>query len=272
MWHVTLISGAQPDILGPRSGGVRSGSGSARRDARALRRRPMTSSGWNERSFLGRLTPPARQAVLGLGRTRTLQPGDPLMRQGEPGTSVSLLLAGRVSVTRIVENGSPSLLGIRHPGDLVGEMAVISQGVRAATVTALDRCVVSVLPARAFMKCLTDVPEAMLALSRMTGDRLTQANTYRADAAGYEVEVRLARALLYQAEQSADRESGRPVIKLRQKQLAMLIGAQEGTVQKALNGPALRDVVDCGRGRIVLRDVGGLARLAEMDPPPELRT
>jgi CRP/FNR family cyclic AMP-dependent transcriptional regulator len=230
----------------------------------------MTSSGWNELSFLGRLSPPAQQAVLGLGRTRTLQPDEPLMRQGEPGRSACLLIAGRVGVTRIVENGSPALLGIRHPGDLVGEMAVLNHGVRTATVTALDRCVVSIIPARVFMRCLAEVPEAALALGRMTGDRLTQANTYRADAAAYEVEVRLARALLYQAERSGEREQGRPVVKLRQKQLAMLIGAQEGTVQKALKGPALRDVVRCGRGRVVLQDVQGLAQLAEMHPPAEL--
>ncbi len=192
------------------------------------------------------------------------------MRQGEPGAAVFVLLDGRVSVTRLVENGTLSLLGIRHPGDLVGEMAVISGDVRTATVTALDRCVVSAISAGSFMKCLQELPEAMLALSRMTGDRLTQSNIYRADAAGYEVEVRLARALLYQARRSPERERGQFVVRLRQRHLAMLIGAQEGTVQKALRGPTLRDLVLSGRGRVLLLDVPGLARLAEMDPPPEL--
>ncbi|MGP4024030.1 Crp/Fnr family transcriptional regulator [Actinomadura sp. 3N407] len=231
----------------------------------------MTSSGWHDHSFLGRLSPPARETVLRLGTPRTVQPDRRLMRQGEPGSAVYVLLTGRVGVERIVENGALSLLGIRHAGDLVGEMAVINDDVRTATVTTLDRCVVSAIAARPFMTCLTRYPEAMLALSRMTGDRLTQANTYRADAAGYEVDVRLARALLYQAGRLPEQEEGRPVVRLRQKQLAMLIGAQEGTVQKALKGPALRDLVACGRGRVVLLDVPRLARLAEMPPPPGLR-
>ncbi|MFI0480864.1 Crp/Fnr family transcriptional regulator [Actinomadura sp. 9N215] len=230
----------------------------------------MTSSGWHDLSYLGRLSPPVQRTVLRLGRPKTVQRGELLMRQGEPGTAVYVLLSGRVGVTRIVENGSLSLLGIRHAGDLVGEMAVLNEDVRSATVTALDRCVASIIPARDFMRCLAECPEAMLALNRMTGDRLTQANTYRADAAGYDVEARLARALLYQARRSQDWERDHPVVKLRQKHLAMLIGAQEGTVQKALNGPALRELVECGRGRVVLRDVPGLARLADMDPPPEL--
>ncbi|MFI0370819.1 Crp/Fnr family transcriptional regulator [Actinomadura sp. 1N219] len=230
----------------------------------------MTSSGWHDLSYLGRLPPPAQRAVLRLGRPKTVQRGELLMRQGEPGSSVYVLLSGRVGVMRIVENGSLSLVGIRHAGDLVGEMAVLNGDVRSATVTALDRCVASVIPAREFMRCLQERPEAMLALNLMTGDRLTQANTYRADAAGYDVEARLARALLYQAGRAPCWECGRPVVKLRQKHLAMLIGAQEGTVQKALNGSALRELVVCGRGRVVLRDVPGLARLADMEPPSEL--
>ncbi|TDC83519.1 Crp/Fnr family transcriptional regulator [Actinomadura sp. 7K507] len=231
----------------------------------------MTGSGWHDHSFLGRLSPPARDNVLRLGRPRTVGPDKPIMRQGEPGAAVYVLLDGRVGVERLVENGALSLLGIRHAGDLVGEMAVINDDVRTATVTTLDRCILSVIPAQPFMACLTRYPEAMLALSRMTGDRLTQANIYRADAAGYEVDVRLARALLYQAGRSPGREAGHPTVKLRQKQLAMLIGAQEGTVQKALRGPSMRDLVACGRGRVVLLDVPALARLAEMEPPPELR-
>lgn len=231
----------------------------------------MTSSGWHDHSFLGRLSKPVRETVLGLGNPRIVQPNSPLMRQGEPGAAVYVLLDGRVGVERVVENGALSLLGIRHAGDLVGEMAVINGDVRTATVTTLDRCVVCAIQAQPFMACLARHPEAMLALSRMTGDRLTQANIYRADAAGYEVDARLARALLYQAGRSPEREEGRPVVRLRQKQLAMLIGAQEGTVQKALKGPSLRDLVTCGRGRVFLLDVPALARLADMEPPPELR-
>ncbi|WP_165950325.1 Crp/Fnr family transcriptional regulator [Actinomadura sp. GC306] len=230
----------------------------------------MTGSGWHDHSFLGRLSRSARETVLQLGRVQTVQPNRPLMRQGEPGAAVYVLLDGRVGVERIVENGALSLLGIRHAGDLVGEMAVINDDVRTATVTTLDRCAVSVIQARPFMTCLTRHPEAMLALSRMTGDRLTQANVYRADAAGYEVDVRLARALLYQAGRSPEREGGRPVVRLRQKQLAMLIGAQEGTVQKALKGPTLRDLVHCGRGRVALLDPPGLADLADMPLPLQL--
>lgn len=236
----------------------------------ALRRRLVTTSHWHGLSFLGRLSEPARKALLGLGTRKALAAGDLLIRQGEPGGVAYLVLSGRVSVTMTVENGSESLLGIRHPGDLVGEMAILGESVRSATVTARDPSTVLVLVGGLFCNYLARFPEAALALNGATGGRLTQANAYRADALGYEVEVRLARALLDQGRRMVRRRGGCFVVELKQAELAMLIGAKEGTVQKALNGAALGGLVQCRRGRVLLLDVAGLARLAETDVPDEL--
>jgi len=225
---------------------------------------------WNKLSFLGRLPEPAQAKLLKLGKTTIVEQGEHLVRQGETSKTAYLLLSGRVSVTMITENGSVSLLGIRYPGDLVGEMAMMDEGVRTATVTARDRCTVLSFPPEIFMRYLRDVPEASFALHGSTGDRLNQANAYRADAAGYDVDARLARALLYQARRMTRKEQGYFVVELRQAELAMLIGAKEGTVQKALNGPQLKPLARCRRGRVFLLDAPGLARLAELEIPPEL--
>lgn len=231
----------------------------------------MATPTWNPLSFMGRLSEPSREALLRLGTTKTMQIGDVLLRQGEPGTTAYLVLSGRMNVTVTVENGAESLLGIRHAGDLVGEMAMLGEGVRSATVTARERSAVLVLLSDAFLRYLSSFTDAPLALSGLIGDRLNQANSYRADAAGYDVEVRLARALLYQARRLARREGGHLVVDLRQAELGMLIGAKEGTVQKALSGPALGRLVKCRRGKVLLLDVQDLARLAEIGVPDELK-
>jgi CRP/FNR family cyclic AMP-dependent transcriptional regulator len=225
---------------------------------------------WSKLSFLGRLPDHARDKLLRLGMTKIVQPGKPLVRQGDASDTAYLLLSGRVNVQMTTENGSESLLGIRYPGDLVGEMAMMDEGVRTASVIARERCTVLALRAETFMKFLREVPEASFALHRTTGDRLNQANAYRADAAGYDVDVRLARALLYQARRLVRKVGGCPVVELRQAELAMLIGAKEGTVQKALNGPRLKPLARCQRGRVFLLDVPGLAELSEFPIPDEL--
>ena len=47
-----------------------------------------------------------------------------------------------------------------------------------------------------------------------------------------------------------------------------LIGAKEGTVQKAFRN--MKDLIASRRGRVLIHDVVELAKLAEMDPPDEL--
>ena len=63
-----------------------------------------------------------------------MSPGLVLIREGDPGTAVYLLLAGSVKVTGATDEGG-SLLAIRVGGDLVGELAVLDGRPRVATVT-----------------------------------------------------------------------------------------------------------------------------------------
>jgi CRP-like cAMP-binding protein len=216
---------------------------------------------------MGRLTPAAQTALLALGQTRILHTDEVLIHQGAPGGVAYLLVDGRVNITIAVENGIQSLLAIRHPGDLIGEMAVVSNEPRAATVTGRLPTTLLALPGQEFVRFLGEHPSAALALSAITGDRLMQAQAYRTDAAAYSVEVRVARALLYQGQRMAHQTDGLFFLDLKQSELAMLIGAKEGTVQKALTqGPRLKDLVENRRGRVVILDLPGLTSLAELTP------
>ncbi|GAA3197360.1 Crp/Fnr family transcriptional regulator [Actinocorallia longicatena] len=220
---------------------------------------------WYRRSFMGRLPEPAQQGLLALGHTQLLDPGATLIRQGDPGGVAYLLLDGRVNVTKVAENGTQSLLAIRYPGDLIGEMAVISAEPRAATVVGRVKTTLLTLPGDEFVRFLGEHPMAALALSAITGDRLMQAHAYRTDAAAYPVEVRVARALLYQGQRMAHQSDGFFFLDLKQSELAMLIGAKEGTVQKALaQGEHLPALVENRRGRVMIRDLPGLAAFAEL--------
>ena len=71
----------------------------------------------------GRLTRGARDRLLTLGMGCRFQPGEFLLREGERSDHVLLLTHGRVKLTSRAENGYAVVLGIRGPGDLVGEMA-----------------------------------------------------------------------------------------------------------------------------------------------------
>ena len=73
------------------------------------------------------------EMIAGIVDEVTFQPGDVLVRAGEPGDSMIVIRSGSASVEQ--DGTSIRLLG---PGDFLGEIALIDGGLRTATVTALE--------------------------------------------------------------------------------------------------------------------------------------
>lgn len=75
-------------------------------------------------------------AVLGTLELRTYQPGQNLITQGEPGRSTFLLVEGQVDVTRQLEGNERRTIASLKEGDFFGEIALMSESPRMATVVA----------------------------------------------------------------------------------------------------------------------------------------
>jgi CRP-like cAMP-binding protein len=220
------------------------------------------------------LAHPARIKLLDLGTVLTYPADHQLIQQGAPGGSVWLLLDAVVKVNAGVENGNRALLAIRVSGDVVGEMAVVDGSTRSADVTTCGRAVVCQVKGALFVDFLAHNTNASLALSRVAIERLRWANQRRVDFAGYDVPVCLARVLLALATRHgrwspAGLDLGVPVT---QGELGGLVGAKEGTVQKALRDLALRGLVRPGRRTVTISDVAGLSAFADLpdDHPAQL--
>jgi CRP/FNR family transcriptional regulator, cyclic AMP receptor protein len=83
----------------------------------------------------------------------TVEPGVALVRQGEIGRELFILVDGTATATK---DGAP--MGKLGSGDFVGELAVLAHGRRNATVTADSRLTVLVLTASGLAQLLDDVP------------------------------------------------------------------------------------------------------------------
>ncbi|MFH1743369.1 MAG: cyclic nucleotide-binding domain-containing protein [bacterium] len=68
---------------------------------------------------------------------RTYHAGEVLCREGDPGTELFFIQEGRVKVSRMM-NGEEIILAELGANSIVGEMAVIDQSPRSASVTALE--------------------------------------------------------------------------------------------------------------------------------------
>jgi serine/threonine-protein kinase len=75
---------------------------------------------------------------------KAFNPGDVIVREGEAGDAAYMIVSGRCKAYRNVGNQEETL-GIMNPGDVFGEMALLLDEPRAASVCAVDRVTVLVL-------------------------------------------------------------------------------------------------------------------------------
>lgn len=106
------------------------------------------------------------------------EPGDTLLRYGDPGESVLLLLNGHAAVELPAPGGSARLINLVGPGELLGEMAVLQGSTRSASIKALEPCVLLEINADLFLSLLLEHPGLairVLGVAQSRLRRITQA-------------------------------------------------------------------------------------------------
>ena len=97
--------------------------------------------------------------------------GDLLMKQGDPGTSVMVIAAGEVEVS-VERDAKRYVLSRVGPGEVLGEMALLTQEPRMANVTALTSGSALVLSAERFDELVTSHPRISELLTLLLASRL----------------------------------------------------------------------------------------------------
>lgn len=91
-------------------------------------------------SLFAGLTPEQRQQLATAGKVMHFAPGEAIVQEGNPGDCLYQLLAGRVDV--IKNMGAEGNVSVRQlgPGEHFGEMTLLLDAPRSATVRALEEC------------------------------------------------------------------------------------------------------------------------------------
>jgi diguanylate cyclase len=71
---------------------------------------------------------------------KSFKSGEIIMRQGEPGETAYIIESGKVEIAIKRPDGQSQTVGTRGPGAMIGEMALVDNAPRTATVTALENC------------------------------------------------------------------------------------------------------------------------------------
>jgi CRP/FNR family transcriptional regulator, cyclic AMP receptor protein len=225
----------------------------------------MAATDWAPGTFLGGLTPSTAGELLERCARRRYSTGRVILREGALGSHVVVLESGFVKVTTTVE-GLGTLLGIRLPGELIGEIGALTASPRNATVTACGPIQVGVVTRAGFEDFLRHHPEASTLVLATIARQLTWANRRRSDFAAYPAYIRLARLLVEIAGVCGRTLPGdriEIIVPLSQPELAAMIAIAQATVRKALHELRSRELISTAYRRIVILDPAGLTRLAD---------
>ena len=107
--------------------------------------------------------------MAGAGRTRTLQAGDAVFREGDASDGLYIVLRGSVRIYKQHDNGTEVDLLTAGAGGYFGELALLDGGARSASVACLASCEFFVLEREAFLGLLAKSPQLLAAtLSNLT--------------------------------------------------------------------------------------------------------
>jgi CRP/FNR family cyclic AMP-dependent transcriptional regulator len=183
---------------------------------------------------------------------RSTTRGSIIMAAGDPTDSLYIILAGRLKVMMSDADGKEVILSILGPGEFFGEMGLIDDNPRSASVVAIEPCELLAITRRDFKKCMTDNAEMAMAVMRGLVRRLREADRKIGSLALLDVYGRVARLLL---DMSETVDGQKMVTKRLPKQdIAKMIGASREMVSRVMKDLQVGGFIEMRGSTILLRD------------------
>jgi signal transduction histidine kinase len=129
--------------------------------------------------FVERLSEEEREALFSSGCKECHSEGSVICREGEPGDILYVIRKGQVAVLKEVGDGEHTVLGYRGTGEILGEMSLLTQQPRTASLIAADDTVLMCVSASDFTRLMERYPGISKAILRVLSDRLQAADVAR---------------------------------------------------------------------------------------------
>jgi signal transduction histidine kinase len=112
--------------------------------------------------FFSHLSEPELERLAAYGQVAEDQPGDIIVREGQSADSMYVILNGKVRVYKSDESEAQIDIARLETGSFFGELALLDQGVRSATVACLTLCQFFVLDQPSFQRLLANSDSSMV--------------------------------------------------------------------------------------------------------------
>ncbi|MDB2683114.1 EAL domain-containing protein [Alphaproteobacteria bacterium] len=98
---------------------------------------------------------------------KSFSAGEIIMKQGELGESAYIIEDGRVEIVLNKPDGGEQIVGTRGPGTIIGEMAIVDNAPRTATVRAIEDCVLLEITQNDFSRRLSSADPVLKMISQV---------------------------------------------------------------------------------------------------------
>jgi len=212
----------------------------------------------------GSLDPTALTELAAVCVTRSYRRDQFLWYQGDPGDHLVVIVDGMVKITVASERGDEMVLATVGGGDVLGELSVIDQGPRSASVVAVQPTTALVINRSALLTAMQQSPALLDALLRTLGAMVRRLTEQTTDLVFLDLGGRIAKLLVQQAERQSDDPSRRLAVDLHltQTELAQMVGASRPAVNRVLQGLVGRGVIKVDGRTIEIVDAPALRRRA----------
>jgi CRP/FNR family transcriptional regulator len=186
----------------------------------------------------------------------TYRPGEYIVREGERPLGLFFVLQGRVRLSRTAPDGREQVLAMAGRFETFNDVPLFDERPNLATVRAMSAVVCLLLPRAALLTLIDRHPMLARAALRDMAGQLRDLVILVEDLAFRSVRERMARQLL--------REASGGLAEVTHQDLAERTGTVREIAGRVLRRLAQEGLVRLERGRVIVLDAEGLARIADV--------
>ena len=178
------------------------------------------------------LAPEDLRSICECGTIKTYPKHSIVINEGDLSDTLYIILSGKVKVYVSEADGREVTLSILGPGKFFGELALIDESPRSASVSTLETASLSLVSKAAFEQCIKKDPEIALKLMRVLARRIRSLTDSVKNLALLDVYGRVARLL----ENLAISKNGVQVIeqRLTHQDIANMVGASREMISRIM--------------------------------------
>lgn len=206
----------------------------------------------------------AVETLAAAGRVRPYRKGTYLCHQGDPADEIYFLVEGRVEISSTSITGSRVLHATVDVPQFVGELGVLAEIDRTASVLTLEDSQIWIAAAEEFLGFLAGEPSAARSLLRVLARQVHSHEAFVDDLLFLDLKGRVAKRLLQMATPSLDDlpDDGKAIPAVTHADLASLCGGSRENVTRVLSEFQRRGLLERDGKRYALMKVDALAKIA----------